>query len=409
MKCNLLTDGIRIDEGSFDLCGANLSRIHLYDYGVSAPKYDIPFDIILYWVDGERKRLPIIVRVRFKNDSPWYLEQNGDNYWVVNSENEESHHAEILKTEDFGGQNVMGQPLEALAQRLGYDLLGLVPTNYCSFYQSGKKCAFCEIVETHNNLASGTPYRKSLELLTMASVAAAERDKSLTSITYNGGQLNSLDETVNMYVQLLEMISKFSATSRLNKTIACMPPETPELLENLAQAGLNQYFINVETMDKNLMPYLAPYKSQIGLTKMLEGLERSLPIFGIGSVYSNLVYGVQTIGKSWPVMDFNPLAENEAMLCQSQELIERNVIPTFTIYHTSGRNKIGSVHLSGNDLFNFTVAYGNLVRASECIEPSRGAILFSIGSLPNTTYNDGWLLADMHHKLNEAESDAYDT
>ncbi|MDR1238432.1 MAG: radical SAM protein [Propionibacteriaceae bacterium] len=405
LKCHLLTDGIRIEQGSFDTSKVNLTRRHLYDYGTSVPEHEVPYEIILHWVDVATKRLPIVARVRYNKESPWHLVRDGSEQLVINSVTGDRSAVKIREVADFRGQSIMGQPLDSLVQRLGYDLLGLVPTNYCAFYRSGGKCAFCEIVETHDDLIGRTaPYRRSLELLTAASVAAAEQDESVTSITFNGGQLNGLDETVRMYVRLLEMISNHSATESLDKTIACMPPEDWSLIEDLAGAGLNQFFINVETMDEQVLQYMAPKKSEIGLPRMFEGLERSINAFGVGRVYSNLVYGIQTIGSKWPAKWLRASDENAAMLQQAKELLDRRVVPTFTVYHSSGRNSTGPIRLSGDGLFRFTIEYGELVRDSGYIDPARGAVLFSIGSLPNTTYNDGWLLADMATRFHSIES-----
>lgn len=395
LKCHLLADGVRIDEGAFDATRSNLTRRHLYDYGISLPSHQIPYELVLHKT-SQPARGPVVARVRYNRESRWSLIQRSGSHAILDEVSGDEHPVEVPASTDFRGHEVRGIPLDSIVQRLGQDLLGLVPTNYCSYYRNDGKCAFCEIVETFDDLHNRkVPYRRSIDILADASVAAAEIDSSISSITYNGGQLNGLDETVLMYTSLLSRIAQHRATANLDKTIACMPPKRLELIDGLAESGLNQYFINVETMDPRNLRTLAPRKSELGLATMLDALEYSIPVFGTGRVYSNLVYGIQTIGDSWPNQNFSSESENTAMLSQVDELILRGVVPTFTVYHSSGRNKTGPLRLSGDVLFDFTAAYGAAIWASGYIARERGAILFTMGSLPNTTYNDGWLLAEL--------------
>jgi len=113
--------------------------------------------------------------------------------------------------------------------------------------------------------------------------------------------------------------------------------------------------------------------------------------FGVGRVYTNLVYGVQSLGVGSDAED--SAAENRLMLDAADRISAEGIVPTFTVYHSSGRNSTGFIKLSAEALYEHTYRYGQIVWNSGVIDHARQSILFTIGSLPNTTYNDGWVLS----------------
>lgn len=391
LKCSLLTEGLRIAPGTLPGTSINLTRRHLYDYGVAQAEYEIPYEIVL-----SRFRsfagLPIIARVRYNPASDWELVAVDGHEVLRNLKTGTEQRVEVPRITDFRGQQAMGRDLSVIVQRLGYDLLGLVPTNYCSYYSSKEKCTFCEIVETFDDESpKGTPYRKRRDLLLTATEMAASLDSKITSVTYNGGQLSDYDQTVRMYIRLISGLRSRSVTSHLDTTIACMPPNTLSLIDDLHVAGLNQIFFNVETYDETALQRLAPAKARVGLPNMMAAMQYAMRSFGMGRVYSNLVYGVQNLGIKGTTGDHD--TENRLMLDAARRISAEGVVPTFTVYHSSGRNSTGAIRLSAKALYQFTVRYGQIVWDAGIIDHARQAVLFTIGSLPNTTYNDGWVLA----------------
>jgi hypothetical protein len=390
IKCALLADGVRVAPNAVPVERINLTRRHLYDYGVARAGHEIPYEIVLSRLPS-LAGLPIIARVRYNPSSEWELSGAGGHEVLRNLKSGAEVPVEVPRVTDFRGHQVMGHELSLVVQRLGYDLLGLVPTNYCSYYTSSEKCAFCEIVETFKDESpAGAPYRKRLDLLIAATELAASLDDQITSLTYNGGQLAGYDQTVRMYVQLLRGVWSRPVTRNLDTTIACMPPTTLSLVDELYAAGLNQLFINMETYDETALERLAPAKARVGIPRMLAAMKHATRSFGVGRVYTNLVYGVQALGAIGADDD---ATETRLMLGATEHIAAEGVVPTFTVYHSSGRNGTGLIRLSGGALYDFTCGYGEAVWASGVIDHSRESILFTIGSLPNTTYNDGWILA----------------
>jgi hypothetical protein len=220
---------------------------------------------------------------------------------------------------------------------------------------------------------------------------SAQMDDLITSVTYNGGQLAGYDQTTKMYVRLIGAVRSRSATKHLDTTIACMPPDTLGLIDDLCAAGLNQIFFNVESYDEKALLKLAPAKAKVGIPKMVAAMKYATASFGVGRVYTNLVYGVQSLGVGSDAED--SAAENRLMLDAADRISAEGIVPTFTVYHSSGRNSTGFIKLSAEALYEHTYRYGQIVWNSGVIDHARQSILFTIGSLPNTTYNDGWVLS----------------
>lgn len=391
LKCSLLADGVRIAHEAVPSSRINLTRRHLYDYGVARADHEIPYEIVLSRLPS-LGGLPIIARVRYNPASEWELSTTSGRELIRNRTTGAEYEVEVPRISDFRGHRIMERELSMVVQRLGYDLLGLVPTNYCGYYTQQEKCAFCEIVETFDD-ESGTKgsYRKSLALLVAATELAASLDADITSVTYNGGQLSDYDQTVQMYVRLISAVRAGQAARDLNMTIACMPPDTLALIDELHAAGLNQIFFNVETYDETALQRLAPAKARVGIPRMLAAMQYATRTFGTGRVYTNLVYGVQHLGVHGAIGTWQ--AENRLTLDACEKIAEAGIVPTFTVYHSSGRNITGPIKLSASALYDFTVTYGRIIWDAQLIDPARRAILFTIGSLPNTTYNDGWVLS----------------
>ncbi len=400
MKAALLTLGLNAEESVALNQRVNASRRHLYDYGASVPEHEIPYEIVLGRLQSLGKR-PITARVRYNRESPLSLRVEDGVTVLSDRRTGTIDPVEVPDVPDYRDLEIDGMPLENVVQRLGYDLLGIVPTNHCSYYNKTEQCVFCEIVETFEQERSYPTYRKSVDIAVRAGAIAAASDPSISCITFNGGQLASYDATTQLGVDLLNGIRAEASTASLDATIAIMPPDDLSRIADLKTAGLNQLFFNTEVMQPDFFPVIAPGKAGYGLERMFEAMDAALDSFGKGRIYSNLVYGVQSLPHDLTPTRWNPERENELMLEATDELLAKDVVATFTVYHSAGYNRIGRIQLDTDALHDFVIGYGQRVWDSQLIKRERDAVLFTIGSLPNTMYNDGWLVAELEQRVRE--------
>lgn len=120
--------------------------------------------------------------------------------------------------------------------------------------------------------------------------------------------------------------------------------------------------------------------------------------FGVGNVYTNFVYGIQSLDSSLNPLSYDPERENSLSLEAVKEMLAMKVIPAFTLYHYAGYNSIGKVELNPDATNSFFRQWGSLVSDSEIVPKDQEAVLFSPLSLSNTLFNDGFRLANNKEK-----------
>ncbi|MFE0332564.1 hypothetical protein ACFW08_38415, partial [Streptomyces sp. NPDC058960] len=125
LKCDLLTDGVRIEQDTLPVEDMNLTRRHLYYYGMTRSRRPLPYELVLPSgpsVGG----LPIVARVRHNEKADWELVLRDGTELLRNARLGRERPVHIPKVTDFRGYRVRGRDLSTVVQRLGYDLLGVV-------------------------------------------------------------------------------------------------------------------------------------------------------------------------------------------------------------------------------------------------------------------------------------------
>ena len=143
--------------------------------------------------------------------------------------------------------------------------------------------------------------------------------------------------------------------------------------------------------DRKKFEKMAPGKNLIGYDMYLKKLKIAKSIFGAGNVYSNFVYGIQSLvennGKS-----FNSKEENIISLKGVKFLLKEGIIPLYTIYHTNGTNEIGKINIVVEELIDFSLEYGKCVFNSGLVDKNKKGVIFDLGSISNHVYNDAYIL-----------------
>ncbi len=394
VKCEVLVSGLAVADRLQALTSqANPKKVHLYDYGVAVPPFTVPDDLILYRPHGFNTK-PVIVRVRYNPRSHWLLDARDGTPILINRRDNVVRIVELPMRSPLEDQELAGLPLGSGVQKLGYDLLGVVPSNVCFYFKQGKECRFCELQDTYLHHRPFPRAAKTAEYLGDALAAAAGADPSAVHVQTTPGNLRSYDVTPRLIADMVVRARQQLGSRPLHIAAAVMPPSDLSIINVLKDSGLDEVYFNVEVVRRDLFRAIAPGKADYGYEKFLSAFRHALAVFGEGAVYSNLVYGVQSLPVSLSTTGWKHERENEEMLAAVDALLRLRVLPVFTIYHFTGRNSIGPIPLEASGLLEFTRDYGRAIARSE-IRPqhAEGVISFSLGSLPNTTYNDGMALA----------------
>lgn len=390
-KAALLVRGCRVAPHTQFPATVSLKKIHLYAHSNEKIDQPIPDDLLLPH--------QTIVRIRYRTNSPFILESSTTGYQIRNEKNDEYIPVELVNRPGFSECKVSELPISSICSFLGTDLLGITPSNYCFYFQTKKQCHFCEILPTFKKEVEFPKTFKSLDVIENSIIKALQNEERLRFIAITTGNIHSYDATVDYFIQIGERLKKTPIFQKAEQVLATlMPPEDFSKIALLRENGFTKIYFPLEVFNPSHFHVVCPGKDDFGYERILKALEVAVEVFGVGNVYTNFVYGIQSLDSSLNPTSYDPEQENSLSLGAVNEMLARKVIPAFTLYHYAGYNSIGKVDLNLNATNSFFREWGNLVRDSEIVSSAQEAVLFSPFSLSNTLFNDGFRLANKKEK-----------
>jgi len=382
LKARLLIEGIslgRIDAGPW-----KERTEHLYQHdGGNGAVVNYPQELVLS--QGPSPEWDTVVNIRHNPASLWRVSSTEQGRFVLAHADGSSLEVSAVDRPEFYKRTLStGAATSSVVQHLGRDALGVIPNNHCSYFATGDQCRFCEIEGTYKERVAYPKLRKSVDVIVEGiSLAAALSDASHVILT--AGNLRKNDSTASIYCDILEGLND-DCRPGLYRYGSIMAPETFAWIHRLAACGLNGVGFNLEFHNPDQFARLAPGKNAYGREKLLAALEESVSSFGAGNVFSNLVFGIQTWTPQCPVIDFS--REVDCCLRAIDDLLERGIIPLFTLYHSSGKNQIGPVALDLEAVLGFHREYARRTHASKLVPDSRSGVLFNVGTIANHICSD---------------------
>lgn len=386
-KTALLVKGCHVnDKTSFPSSLAS-KKIHLYSHSPEKLETSIPDDLFLPH--------DTIVRLRYRSTSPYVLELTENGYQIRNEENGDNVPVQLINRPRFSNLQVSQMNLSSICSYLGTDLLGITPSNYCFYFQSKKQCQFCEILPTFKDEVEFPKSFKNKEIIENALLTALKSDSQLRFVAITTGNIHSYDVTVDYFCEIGKSLQKDPIFQQAKEVLATlMPPDDLSKVEKLKESGFTKIYFPLEVFAKDHFRIVCPGKEEYGYDRILKALETAIQVFGKGNVYTNFVYGIQSLNASLEGASYDPEKENILSLIAVKEMLSRDVIPAFTLYHHGGYNKIGNIQLDIESVRTFFLEWGHLVQAANIIPKHQEAVLFSPVSLSNTLFNDGYRLAN---------------
>jgi hypothetical protein len=386
-KVALLVLGCRVNPQTKFPAIISLKKIHLYAHSNEKIAQPIPDDLILPY--------QTICRIRYRSNSPFILEQSTTGYQIRHEQDNESIPVEFVNRPGFSECKVSELPVSSICSFLGADLLGITPSNYCFYFQTKSQCRFCEILPTFKNEVDFPKTFKNLDIIEHSIIKALEHEKRLRFIAITTGNIHSYDATVDYFIQIGQRLQKTPVFQKAEEVLATlMPPEDLSKLWLLHQSGFTKIYFPLEVFDPSHFRLVCPGKDDFGYERILKALEVAVEIFGVGNVYTNFVYGIQSLNSSLNSESYDPQKENTLCLEAVKQMLKRKVIPAFTLYHYAGYNSIGNIELDLNTTNSFFRQWGDLVYEAKLFPQTQESVIFSPISLSNTLFNDGFRLAN---------------
>ncbi len=398
LKAELLVGGIHVIPPFPDLDFKYVIK-SLYGYEKSKSDFIYPQEIIL--VPEAKEEVAFHCTVRRNDQSPWKLLFRDSGYFL--EKDNVSFSVGVPPKPPFYDVTLMIGTnqihVSNYVQKLGQDLLAIVIFNSCEYYSRNVQCAFCEIAETYKENRHLPRPKKNITETAYAICYALSHDHSLKGLLINGGNLSkSNDHTYLEIIRLLDEIKKIGGESLLKDldigTIV-MAPQNFQLLSEIRQAGVTEIYLNLEFWQEEKFLTFTPGKAGYGRERFFEILQEAVKVFGRGSVYSNLIYGVQSISLT-PPYQYDPDMEERILLEGLDALASIDVVLTNTIYHSSGKNKLGPISIDADSLSQYHLAYGKKMNKMDLLTSKcskRNSVFGRMGSFPNSLNNEAYYVS----------------
>lgn len=396
LKANLLTDGISLDPSIALNTNKNMVA-GLYQHSGESLTFKPPQEIILGDLRDESSQLDgsFMVNVRANKNSKYTLNYSGGDGFVLGTGEGGSIKVSVPDKPPFYDTPIGDVAISQVVQKLGADGLGLVPSNYCSYFSIGDYCRFCEIVPNYKTARVFPKSKKPLDQMQGAIREAIKSDESLQYLFITTGNDPTYDETYDEYVALLSPLKDELKDRGITTFGVLMPPDNFDNIERVHDAGLDSITFNLEVWNRNLAEWMTPGKVKYGRDKMLQALDKAVDVFGKGFALTNLVYGIQSYEPGNANWNFDPDREKEVLIEAIDELLFLGVLPTHTVYHTSGVNPIGKIKLDGPKMFNYHMEYAAKVYDSKVVPSDRPALFSGLATVSNSLFNDAYATTKM--------------
>lgn len=224
--------------------------------------------------------------------------------------------------------------------------LNIFPYRYCTFWNNGKGCTFCDIV---CQLKKGKEELKIPARLDPAEVAevvgeALKEPGRFSAVFLTSGSITTgkapFDAEVDYYIEILsEVGSHFRVPKFPSQLIGTAFSE--EQLERLyRETGLMSYTADIEVLDEELFNRHCPGKAEwIGYWEWKRRLVAAVGIFGRGRVNTGIVAGVELAKPHGFASEDEALART---LEQAEELASQGVSTVFIVWSPRPGTPLGN-------------------------------------------------------------------
>jgi radical SAM protein (TIGR04043 family) len=156
----------------------------------------------------------------------------------------------------------------------------------CAYWGNDDQCKFCGIGVS---LDSGrTIVKKSPEQLAEVAAAAKELDGAVDA-TLTTGSSNGVDRGARYVARCGHAVK--DATG-LPVEVQFEPPMTLDVIDEVADLGIDSVGIHVESFDPDVLARVAPAKARTGIDYYFRAWERAVARFGEGQVSTYVILGM---------------------------------------------------------------------------------------------------------------------
>lgn len=243
-----------------------------------------PADAGMLYIEGVPTTVP--TSAAYVATSPYALRSEDDGGWAVYEGDRRLASAALAPRPAYYDLTTQeGIPYWQIAL-LHLDSVASTVLQTCAYWGNDDQCAFCGIGTT---LANGrTIAKKTPAMLAEVAVAARDLDGAVDATLTTGS--TATPDRGALYVGRCGEAVK--AASGLPVQVQFEPPSDLDVLDKVADMGIDSVGIHVETFDPQVLARVAPGKARWGIEAYFIAWERAVAAFGPGQVSTYVILGM---------------------------------------------------------------------------------------------------------------------
>jgi radical SAM protein (TIGR04043 family) len=237
----------------------------------------------LLWIEGVAVTVP--TGTAWADASPYQLREEDQGYGIYRDDERLAGATAGKRPRFYDLSTAEGVPYWKIAL-LHLDSLASTVLQTCAYWGNDDQCAFCGI---GLSLAAGrTVAKKRPQDLAEVAVAARDLDGAVDA-TLTTGSTSAPDKGA-LYVGRCGAAVK--EASGLPVEVQFEPPEDLDVIDRVADMGIDTVGIHVESFDPDVLARIAPAKARTGIDGYFAAWERAVARFGEGQVSTYVILGM---------------------------------------------------------------------------------------------------------------------
>src|SRR5258707_9022480 len=240
-------------------------------------------DAGMLWIDGVAATVP--TSSAYAQASPYVLRAEDDGWGIYRDDRRLASARPLQRPRYYDLERAAGTPYWKIAL-LHLDSLASTVIQTCAYWGNSDQCTFCGIGVT---LANGrTIARKTPEMLAEVAVAARDLDGAVDA-TLTTGTTATPDKGALYVARCGQAVREASG---LPVEVQFEPPRDLDVIDRVADMGIDSVGIHVESFDPQVLARVAPAKARTGIDGYFRAWERAVAAFGEGQVSTYVILGM---------------------------------------------------------------------------------------------------------------------
>lgn len=242
-----------------------------------------PTDSGMLWVGGFPLTVPTDNAAAA--DSPYVLKAEDDGYAIFEGGRRLADASTQRRPRFYDLSTADGIPYWKIGL-LHLDSFASTVVQTCSYWGNDDQCKFCGIELSLES--DRTIVKKSPEQLAEVAVAAKELDGAVDA-TLTTGSSKGVDRGARYVARCGQAVREASG---LPVEVQFEPPMNPDVIDEVADLGIDSVGIHIESFDPGVLADVAPAKARTGIEGYFRAWERAVARFGEGQVSTYVILGM---------------------------------------------------------------------------------------------------------------------